>query len=140
MIVLVLDTETSGLIESRLRRLERQPFIIEFAGILVNIATKEVLEEYSTFVRPPRKADVSEKITQITGITWDMVEGAPPFAKVAPRIKSMIEAAPAVAAHNFSFDQGMIDIEFQRLKETVKWPEKLSPYVPVARLTLRFRP
>jgi len=125
MIVLAIDTETTGLIDSRLRRLERQPHVIEFAGILVNLKTKEVLEEYSTFIRPPKRTDLSEKITEITSITWDMLADAPPFSKVAGKIRSMIEKAPAVAAHNLSFDKAMIDIEFERLGQKVAWPSRL---------------
>jgi len=122
---LAIDTETTGLSESRLRPEERQPYIIEFCGILTDLASGATIEEYTTFVRPPRLELMTEKIVDLTRITVEMVAASPSFIKVADKIKEMIESAEMVAAHNLSFDKHVIDTEFKRLGRTIKWPSRL---------------
>ena len=123
MIVLALDTETSGLLESRLMKADRQPHVLQFCGILTDIDTGEVQDEFTTFVRPPRKELLSDKISKITGITWKDLEQAPEFKDVATRIFNMIAAAPIVVAHNLSFDQEVLDTEAKRLGTVIMWPK-----------------
>jgi DNA polymerase III subunit epsilon len=123
MIALLCDTETSDLIANRSKKLERQPHMIEFYGCLHNLASNEPLGEFETLIKPPIK--ISATTTKITKITPEMLEDAPPFADVADRIADMISAAPLVIAHNASFDQEMIDIEFERLGRKITWPKLL---------------
>jgi DNA polymerase III epsilon subunit-like protein len=51
-----------------------------------------------------------------------MVEDSPTFQVVAPRIKAFLEKAPLVIAHNARFDCDMIEVEFERIRETIAWP------------------
>ena len=123
MIALIFDTETSGLIKNHSIRLERQSSIIEFYACLVDLATGELKSELDLLIRPPGVLEA--KITKITGLTNEMLAGAPAFCDVAADIKKEIESAPVVVAHNLSFDREMVDLEFERLGENVEWPRQI---------------
>lgn len=123
MIAHIFDTETSGLIDNHSIALERQPDIIEYAGMTVNLVTGEVLETIDSLYAP--RHPVSEEITKITGITNEMLHGKPIFATDAGRIVGAIEAADAAIAHNLSFDIEMFEIELERLGMKCGWREKI---------------
>lgn len=126
----LFDTETTGLISNHTVKLDMQPSVIEFYGCLADLKTGNIESEFDTFVKPPKplpdKPNFGDKktITQITGITNEMLENAPPFSDVSGQIRSNLESAPIVIAHNMSFDQEMIDIEFERLGGKLNWPER----------------
>jgi len=122
MIALLFDTETTGLLENHTMRIDRLPHVIEYYSCLADLDTGDVLEEIDLLVRPPIK--ISDEITGITGISNEMVEAAPPFSEVAPRIKLSLEAAPIVVAHNLSFDMEMITVEMERIGDKIKWPRR----------------
>lgn len=119
---LILDTETTDLIYNRSVKMNKLPYVIEYYGAVINLANGEILSEIDTLVKPPISIpDVSK---DITGITDEMVASAKPFGEIATMIRDQIEACPLVIAHNASFDQEMIDIEFERLGQTkIAWPQ-----------------
>lgn len=123
VIVFLFDTETTGLLDSHLIPLAKQPHIIEFYGCLADLSTGEIIGEIDHLIKPP--VPISEEITRITGLTDEALKDSPPFAAVAGRIRAAIEDAPRVVAHNLSYDREMIDIEFERLEQKVKWPRLL---------------
>lgn len=120
MIALVFDTETTGLIDNRTIKLASQPHVIEFMSQLVDLDGGHVGSETELLIRPPEP--LPEKIVKITGITDEMLVGAPSFSDVATVIRTAIESAPLVIAHNASFDAEMLDIEFDRLGQKIAWP------------------
>ncbi len=71
-----------------------------------------ILETYETLINPERS--IPYNITQITGITQEMVEDAPYFYEVAKKIVQMTEGAIFVA-HNVRFDYGFLKAEFKQL-------------------------
>ena len=123
MIVLALDCESTGLMEGRLLKHDRQPHVIQFAATLVNLDTGERIHEYDTFVQPPGKELLSDKVSKITGIVWDDLKNAPFFFDVADRILPLIELSPMAVAHNLSFDRDVLDTEARRLGRSIKWPK-----------------
>lgn len=123
---LLFDTETTGLIDNRTVKLEKQPEIIEYYGCIASLRSGEIVDELDVLIRPSRPEVVTKEITRITGLTWDEhLHDKEPFAKQADKIFSQIQGAPIVIAHNLSFDKEMIDIESQRLNTKVKWPKRL---------------
>ena len=124
MIVAAIDTETTGLIESRLMRLELQPHVIQFAGVVVDLDGGKILDELELMIKPPRLDLVTKKITDLTGITREMLAQARPFSAYAEDVYNLIESAPCVAAHNLTFDAAMIDLEGERIGKKVEWPER----------------
>lgn len=92
----------------------------------------EVIEEYSTLINPERL--IPPFITNLTGITNEMVKDAPKFYEVARKIIEMTDRKKFVA-HNASFDYNFIKNEFKNLGYdynrdkicTVQWSRKLLP-------------
>jgi len=122
MIVTLFDTETTGLIDNRTMPLKKQPYIIEWYSCVGDLSTGEVISELDMLIKPP--IPISEESVKITGITDAMVENAPMFPAVAQQIKEAMENGPQAMAHNASYDIEMLDIEFERLGQTVHWPRR----------------
>jgi DNA polymerase III subunit epsilon len=91
-----------------------------------------VVGEFSTLVNPER--NIPGFITEITGITNEMVASAPKFYEIAREIIKLTENNIFVA-HNASFDYGFVCEEFRQLGYlferdklcTVKLCNKLIP-------------
>lgn len=121
MKVLAFDTETTGLVSNHTMKLDKQPEVIEFYGCLVDLSSGEILDELEQLIRPSK--DITEEITRITSIDDAMVADSPAFAQVQESIKTFIEEAPAVLAHNLSFDMEVLDLEMERLNRSISWPK-----------------
>ena len=122
MILTAIDTETTGLIESHLMRLEFQPHVIQFCATVFDLDRGTVLENVDLLIQPPKLSLVTEDITKITRITQEMLSDKPKFAEVSREIFQVICDHPAVVAHNLSYDKAMIDLEARRLDTQVRWP------------------
>lgn len=102
----IVDLETTG------GRADRDK-VIELAIVLHDGA--QILDTYSTLINP--ECYVPYGITQLTGITQDMVQDAPRFCEVARKVVEMTEGAIFVA-HNVRFDYSFLREEFSRLGYT----------------------
>jgi len=120
MRTLIFDTETTDLIKNKLLPLERQPHIIEFFGLSVDMYGHHCRDLEHLF--DPGFV-ISEEVQRITGIKPDDLKGAPKFADHAAAVKAFIEDHDEVVAHNLSYDKAMIDFEMKRAGLKVDWPE-----------------
>ena len=98
------------------------------------------VKRFSTLVNPMRP--IPRMITQITGITQDMVADAPRIEEVIPQLLEFLEGA-VVVAHNAPFDVGFLNYELRRLKgrqlgdgaiDTLPLARALAPGLPNYRL------
>ena len=80
---------------------------------IVRIEEGELAEEWSSLVNPG--CSIPEEIQVLTGITNEMVRGAPSFAQLAAQVRARLEGHLFVA-HNARFDYGFIKNEFRRLE------------------------
>lgn len=92
-----IDLETTGLDPQR-------DAIIEIGA--VKFRGDEVLEEWSSLVNPGRS--IPEAITDLTGISNSMVQGAPSLRDALPRLSSFVRDLPVVG-HNVSFDLAFLN-------------------------------
>ena len=76
--------------------------------------------EWQSLLNPQRS--IPAKIVQLTGITNDMVRGAPLFAEVATSFMEFMEDGIFVA-HNVNFDHGFIAREYERLERRFRFPK-----------------
>jgi DNA polymerase III epsilon subunit-like protein len=120
MRTLVLDTETTDLIKNKLLPLERQPHVIEFFGLSMDMYGHEC-NSWSQLFDPG--IPLSEDVQRITGIKPEDLRGMPKFEAHAEEIKKFIEGHDEVVAHNLSYDKTIIDFEMKRAGLTVEWPE-----------------
>ena len=109
----VFDIETTGLSVQNCK-------ITEIGA--VKIKNGEVLDRFNTFVDP--ECPIPEEIVQLTGITDEMVAGAPKFAEALRSFFSFVgndrveegKPYPLLIAHNANFDIGFIR-HFAKLAE-----------------------
>lgn len=78
----------------------------------VKVKDGKIVEEFQTLINPGRP--IPPNITQITGISNQMVATAPRFEEMAGKFNEFTKGAIFVA-HNVRFDYGFIQREFQRL-------------------------
>ena len=116
--IVVFDLETTGFYPHKDR-------IIEIGAVILHEG--KVTDRFSTFVNP--KQEISERITELTGITNDMVRGAPYEEEAIPRFIEFI-AGRTLCAHNADFDTSFIRSACQRLKI-----EFDSPFIDTVNLT-----
>ncbi|MFY8044889.1 MAG: exonuclease domain-containing protein, partial [Rhodoferax sp.] len=104
----MLDLETTGgsAVHDR---------ITEIAAVRVEGGVE--VARWSTLVNP--ETSIPPFIQNLTGITNAMVEDAPTFAQVAPRLLEILDGAVFVA-HNVRFDHGFVVNELARLEKPLK--------------------
>ena len=99
---IALDFETTGLSKFTDR-------IIEVAAIIFKDG--KITDSFVTLVNP--KIQISDTITNITGITNEMVSHAPTEQEIVEELYSFIGNYPLVA-HNMKFDEGFLKELFNR--------------------------
>jgi DNA polymerase III epsilon subunit-like protein len=119
--IVVFDTETTGLTLHPDAPLEKQPRIIEFGGVLLDPSNGQIVEECSIMIDPGE--EITPEITKITGITNDDVRGAPKFVDALPQLRRFFAEGTAVMAHNLPFDKAMMRAELMRCDcRDFPWP------------------
>lgn len=122
----IIDIETTGTSQGGER-------ITEIA--VYNHDGTRITEEFSTLVNPEKK--IPYRITQMTGISNQMVADAPRFCEIARKVLEMTEGRIFVA-HNVGFDYGFVRQEYKNLGYdfsrdklcTVRLSRKLVPGRP----------
>lgn len=127
----VLDTETTGLSA-------REGSIIEIG--IVKVENYEETDTFSSFINPGEP--ITPFITNLTGITDEMLADAPGIREVLPEILRFIGDKPVIA-HNAGFDIGFMTATCQKVLgepfrndylDTVRMSRKLFPEMPRHRL------
>ena len=121
----VVDVETTGGASWRGHRITDISVVEVLGG--------EIVAEYETLVNPGRS--IPPMITALTGITTEMVAGAPYFDHVADEISDRLTGRVFVA-HNATFDWGFVSSEL--LRATGDAPE--VPQLCTVRMTRRLVP
>jgi len=93
----VIDLETTGLNAKR-------SSITEVTAI--QFRNGEQVGIYSTLVKPTES--ISEEVEMLTGISNDMVKGAPAPIMVLGELAAFVGESPVVVGHNVSFDIGFL--------------------------------
>ena len=119
-VYVLLDLETTGATPARDR-------ITEIA--LIRYENGEEVARWQTLVNPHQP--IPPFIQTLTGISDDMVQTAPDFESVAPRLYQYLDGAVLVA-HNVRFDHGFLKHEFQRIGITLR--QKVLCSVKLSRL------
>ena len=121
-----LDLETTGLEPSKDR-------IIEVGA--VKVRDGEVIGEYGTLINP--QMEIPQRITELTGISNDMVKGKPYITQVLRELLDFCEGLPLLG-HNLMFDYSFVKhqavnagMEFEKKgMDTLKLARVLLPELP----------
>lgn len=115
-VFVLCDVETTGLDSKKDR-------VIQISGLRCkyNASTKqlEIIEELDQYIKPEVTISnpdgstsvvntVSDKITELTGITNEMLAAAPLEGEVFEKIETFFGEKPIFVAYNSRFDKGMI--------------------------------
>ena len=125
--ILIFDTETTGLLLPSAAAPKKQPRPIEFFGLFLD----EDMEEAGTLsflFNPdhPNRPNLPGIITKITGLRNADLADAPPFAEKAGEIRAGIARADMVVGHNLTFDRDIVDAAMAHAgKEPVEWPRQV---------------
>ncbi len=84
---------------------------------LVRIQGGKITDRWETLVNPG--IAIPPFITQLTGISNDMVRDAPSFAEIAPKLYGYLQGM-VMTAHNARFDHGFLKAEYKRLGATLR--------------------
>ncbi len=106
----VFDIETTGLNP-------KSEEITEIGAVVFK--NGEIIDEFHTFVDP--KKPIPAKIIELTGITDDMVYGAPSQKEAITSFKRFINDRILVAHNAFSFDINFIKVVGERVNETFNY-------------------
>jgi DNA polymerase-3 subunit epsilon len=74
---------------------------------LVRVENGVIVRRESRLIRPPPHAREFE-FTWLHAIAWEHVASAPAFEEIWPLIRDLCEGVDYVAAHNASFDEGVL--------------------------------
>ena len=108
--IAALDVETTGFYDQEDDR------IIEVG--IVTFERGEIVEKWGSFVNPGRS--IPEVVVNLTGITDEMVAGAPAFDGVAAAVAERLTGV-GIAAYNLSFDRRFVATELTRAG--YGWPD-----------------
>ncbi|MCP9916257.1 3'-5' exonuclease [Cyanobium sp. ATX 6F1] len=103
---------------------------------LVRVERNAIVHREHRLIRPPRQKFL---FTSIHGISWPQVADAPSFAELWPELETCLEGARFIAAHNASFDSGVM----RACCDRAGFSPPLQPYfctVQLARKTWNLRP
>ena len=105
--LVVFDVETTGFSAAKER-------IIQFSGIKFHISNGNLVEKerFDTYINPGYP--LPKRITEITGITDEMLERAQYEEEVFPSIALFLGVSPVSCGHNTSFDVRFIKALYER--------------------------
>lgn len=113
--IIVKDTETTGLpIWGEPSEGENQPHIVQLAALLIDPASREVMQELDVIIRPDGWV-IPDEVAAIHGITTEraMDEGIPEQEAVEQYLELWRQAELRVG-HNISFDDRILRIALKR--------------------------
>lgn len=113
MVLLFLDTETTGLPRSAQNDIEKWPRVVQLAWALYD--TEGNRETLNSVIIYPTDFTIPMDSARIHGITTDRAkkEGTS-LHKVLPQFNADVEKASTVIAHNLAFDLPIVTTEFLR--------------------------
>lgn len=117
MKILVFDTETTWFFDKKDTRLEKQPHIIQFAGILGELENHKFkeLRRKDIFFKPPLPIPYwASKVHHIYDVD---VQDADEISKHIEALMDFISEADVIIWHNIEYDEEMIKIELARLQK-----------------------
>lgn len=124
------DSESTGLPKWKLPSSDpSQPHLVQLAALLVDLDTRQVVEEFDLIVRPDGWT-IPDEVVTIHGITTDYaLEHGIPEADVLTRFLALHELADERIAHVESFDMRIVRIGIKRYRDDAQadaWKAKPS--------------
>lgn len=134
MIILVFDTETTGLPEGRnpsIKETKKWPHMIQLSYIMYDTKKNKILECVDEIVKLPSDVNISEESITLHGISRDISNTkGKSVVYILNQFNKCLKTADKVVGHNISFDKRIIMVESIRnrmsqyfTKDGVRKPE-----------------
>jgi len=117
--MIVLDTETTGLLKPSASDIDEQPRITEIYACKVD-RDFNFISEINTLVNP--MVPIPEDVVEMTGITDEMVANAPTFPLIYDELCDFFLGEEIAVAHNASYDMNVIRWELTRYGKEIHFP------------------
>lgn len=118
--MIILDTETTGLVQPEAVRISAQPRLIEFAALKLH-GPKLIVADQLEFMCHPG-CPLPTEITNITGITDKDLADRQPFAAHYEKLVEFFLGTETMVAHNLPFDRDILRYELERMGRLLKFP------------------
>jgi DNA polymerase III epsilon subunit-like protein len=128
MKVLIFDTETTGLPETKIisqDTLNKWPHIVQFSFIIFDTIKKDIIETKDCIIKIPDEINISLNSTAIHGITNEMTKKGENINDVLKEFFDKLRKVDLLVGHNIDFDINMIYIELLRI---IYYQENISSY------------
>ncbi len=125
MKIFVFDTETTWFISKKETDLDKQPHIIQFAGIFGEMEDDwEFIEEKRVDILVNPKMPIPFGSSQVHHIYDIDIKNSPYIEQVIDEFLSYINDADVIIGHNIDYDESMIKLELQRLNRVHNYRPK----------------
>jgi len=88
---------------------------------LMQVSPKGQVRSFQSLVKPTQRT-VSDEITELTGISADMLTDAPTFAELVGELKSFFQGSDLAGYNAQGFDLPMLESAYQRIGQTLPGP------------------
>lgn len=132
MLILVFDTETTGLPKSKIINkdvLHLWPYIVQFSYIIFDTESKTLIKMKDCIIRIPDFITISEEVSRIHGITNDIsLSKGVNIVDVLNEFFVDFSSVDYIVGHNVSFDLNMIRAELNRVIINASHVEQVSEF------------
>ena len=122
--IFVFDTETTWFIDKKEPDLEKQPKVIQFAGILWELRNWVFTEEKRVNLLINPGNPIHYAASQIHHLYDIDVKNEPAMKEVIDEIISYINEPDVIIGHNIEYDESMIKLELKRLWKEYEYRPK----------------
>lgn len=134
--MILIDCETTGLVQPGAVPITQQPHIIEFAALALDDDSLEEKGHVHFLCKPP--IALPEIITKITGLKDEDLAKQPPFVANYQALVDLVFGERTIVAHNLPFDRSLLSFELARLDKLTQFPWPYQHRCTVE-LTLHFK-
>jgi DNA polymerase-3 subunit alpha len=125
MLVLVVDTETTGLPpKSRIlnkNTMTEWPHMVQFSYLVYNTDTNKLVRTADHIIKIPDEIDISEESYELHNISKERsVSQGESVVDVLNQYIYDVEGVDVVVAHNYKFDSNMVMVEMMRNNMDIK--------------------
>lgn len=125
--IIIFDTETTGLAKSNDSPVRIQPRIIELYAVKVFPDSPSTVKEELHLFFDPEKPRAEWPVIKDLGengsmISEEMLADAPTFAESLVKVQDFWLGATVTVAHNLSFDLNMLYAELKRVDAVTRFP------------------
>lgn len=124
MLILVFDTETTGLPKSKnlsKNTINLWPYIVQFSYVVYDLKNNNLIKMRDSIIKIPDNIEISKESTEIHGITNEICKSTGKnILSVLLEFLEDFKSVDQIVGHNLNFDLNMIKAEILRILADLK--------------------